>query len=735
MCSSNLEPRALAWLATLALGGVACSTPAAMFARAAAAERERRAAESYVYASAVAPGTVPLWAIHVARPELDETATLEALEARLTGELAEDELPELFVPPEQLGALAVRELQQGHVFDAAILLALASHRRFQQAEVAYAHGMRHGLRTARQHFDYRSGLNEAAYREYVEHEAQVFRDARFDEEIERISAKQGLAIDERSVADDLMRLVMGNISDPDAASRAIKQREAVMATPAAEKLFHPELASSLHRYLVARARLEDGPEQRARASVAYRYLARVPLRAFRFSALQTVNRPFDGLVIRAGVSLYGQEPARLAELLRSVRGETRAHVAIILGLSGDITRIRELQQSYDLEPDRRVRLALAFALLRLGEHQHLTTLQAGLRDPDPKVIEYATVLVRWLPHDLELEFSEELLADVATNESLETGARWLAASVLCELGARRPLSEESLRRVLNVAREVRDNHEQLELVSRTFATLQQLDRTRVLAELRKKGALVEPWLARLAEVALPADLPFLDALMRNHAFREHRLQLLHIAAVIPGARAQTLIQRWFADYRSLRTSILLRLIMRKDLDKQRLRELTSVVGGAHQFMFALASGEGKLRDAAKYASSDDAEERHIGMLALRLFGGAVYREVLWPNASFHDARYYPAEVRLRQLALATLVDLELNRSDLPRAGQPAAEGLALEMISPLIGERIAPPAPRLPDPPSELRLRPPAEVEADPRSLQLIRASGFKGKRLQLAPP
>lgn len=148
MFSSNPDKWFLAFVAALALSGVACS-PASMFARAAAANRER-----YGYGTAASPGGVPSWAIHVARPKLDGGATLDTLEARLIRELTEDKILEVFVSPEQLGAVAVRELQKGHPFDAAALLALASYRRFQQAEAAYDYGLTDGLRVARERVGY-----------------------------------------------------------------------------------------------------------------------------------------------------------------------------------------------------------------------------------------------------------------------------------------------------------------------------------------------------------------------------------------------------------------------------------------------------------------------------------------------------------------------------------------------------------------------------------------------------
>lgn len=387
------------------------------------------------------------------------------------------------------------------------------------------------------------------------------------------------------------------------------------------------------------------------------------------------------------------------------------------------------------EPDPRVRLAIEFALLRLGESRYLAALQAGLRDSDTRLVEYATILTHWLPYDLELEFSEESLSEVVTNKALPVGLRFVAVLIFLEIGAKRPLSEQTLQLLLNFVREIRDKPEPLELFARGFAKLEQLDRARVLVELRKSNALVEPWLERFAKLALPADLVLLDKLFRSGAYTTPHLHVARVAAAIPGADAQTTLQRWFADYPRLRTSILFLLILRPDVDKPRLHHLLSRIGGAHEFTFALASGEASLRAAARYTSGSNIEERQEVMLALRFFGSTLYRKMLWPSASYYDDRSYPAEVRVRQLALTALIDLELNRSDRPVAAQPAAEGLALEMTSELIDERGSFPLPQLPEPSGELHLRAPAEVRGDPLSIEAIRAGALRGNHARLTPP
>jgi hypothetical protein len=85
---------------------------------------------------------LPAWAIHIAAPQsLTPESTPEQIET-LRHELLEPALRAgtPYTSPEQIAAMAAAELSHGHEWDAALLLAIASFRYRQQADLAVALG-------------------------------------------------------------------------------------------------------------------------------------------------------------------------------------------------------------------------------------------------------------------------------------------------------------------------------------------------------------------------------------------------------------------------------------------------------------------------------------------------------------------------------------------------------------------------------------------------------------------
>jgi len=76
---------------------------------------------------------VPTWAMHVQPGAVDADALPTDVAARLAYELGFPRLARGHLAPEQLGVVAVRELEQGRLADAALWLSIATYRYHQES--------------------------------------------------------------------------------------------------------------------------------------------------------------------------------------------------------------------------------------------------------------------------------------------------------------------------------------------------------------------------------------------------------------------------------------------------------------------------------------------------------------------------------------------------------------------------------------------------------------------------
>jgi hypothetical protein len=199
-------------------------------------------------------------------------------------------------------------------------------------------------------------------------------------------------------------------------------------------------------------------------------------------------------------------------------------------------------------------------------------------------------------------------------------------------------------------------------LSAAFGELKQFDRARVLNAIRN-GSRAHAWLARLATIAQASDLAFLDALFSQLDQPAKRAWLITAATRVPGAQAQALLEDWFDRYEDLDVPIALHLVLRPDVDKHRLLELRDRFDDRPaSAILDLALGHSDVMTRlSRWLHSDNPQQRYAGALAIKVLGGPEYRSLLWLNAGYQDDRYYPSDVKLRNVALSALVDVELNR--------------------------------------------------------------------------
>jgi hypothetical protein len=249
----------------------------------------------------------------------------------------------------------------------------------------------------------------------------------------------------------------------------------------------------------------------------------------------------------------------------------------------------------------------------------------------------------------------------------------MAARLLCDIGRITKLEAASLVSILSVVERLervpdQEGEPAAEHLSTEFAELEQLDRGQALAAVRRRSQALQPWLARLSKLATKGDLVQLDALMRQHAEPRYRRWLLAAAARVPGPEAQAMIEAWYSRYEMLRMPIAIQLVLRPDVDKQRLVALSERFDddpSSALFDVALSRAPARKR-LSEYLRSDEPHERFAAMIVVKLVGGPEYRPALWRNTRYHDDRFYPEDVKIRQLALSALIDIDLNRRRAPR---------------------------------------------------------------------
>ncbi|HKP62306.1 MAG TPA: hypothetical protein VJV78_36485 [Polyangiales bacterium] len=617
-----------------------------------------------VAACSSAPRPVARWAKHIKSPKVDAEATLDAYESVLVGELKSGVYRPLHdTPPEQIAVLAVHELQLDHPWDAAVLLALASYRRREQAWATRVYGNTQGWQMATEGSHGR--IERKEYDDFLNNELRALYASTFDDALGRISSKVGAPIWKQDVDRDTQRLVTGHAGDAAGVEQALYERAQVLAAPPPERVVHSQLADALREYLRASVKMHRSKnDENDLADSAANYLAEVPLLSFRRASLQSAAYVFSGSIVRAGLFLYKQSPEDVSAALRMNRFASRAHAAVILGMVGDPAYVPELQAGWEKEQLKLTRLSFAFALAALGDKERAADLLAAARSSDPDVVEHAVTLIDWLPEAARSFEVEPLMADVLRGKDATWTARYLAMVELRNLSKERALSDATLRAVLDVTYQLRDKPDELEAIAEMVGELAQLDRARVLRALHASQQPLEPWLARFVRVAQPSDLPQIEAWLDDSDYEKAHAMLVRAAARIPGEKAQSWLEKWLVEYPELDRTIAWGLSIHEKADKQRLLALleqSDLPAGALILELALDRPSAGPR-LSKFLSSSDLDERISATLAIQLFGTPQHADGVWQNIAFHDARYYLHDLRLRQMSLCALLDVELNRT-------------------------------------------------------------------------
>ena len=617
----------------------------------------------------MATAGVPTWAMHVQPAPVDVSLETSALAAHVAGELRQPELRQGHVPPEQIALVAVQELRARRLADAGLWLSIATYRYHQEALLAGSAGTA-GFATLP------PGVREADYEKLVIAEIKGFAGLDFVDELEVIQARiRGRDEVETALQEQLTGL--GKTSPIDRESlRDVLAELRPNAVPAAEVTHYPALVDAYRNRL-----RDDFRRRRDDRSSAY-YLAWTPVGALQADAVFAAVSHFEpGLCSGVVLGFPAQRPAMIAAL-DNKRPEVRANAAAILGLAPSEETRPLLEARLAAESDARVKLVLAFSLIRHGVPEHLTTLTAAVASCATSTCVLPASLIQWLPLSARPDINQASFVRILADTRMERRARYFAAAVLRDIGHEKTLDPATIEALIVVGRQ-KGNERLFEMVIEALDEAPGLSRAMVVARLTPQSEAAQyqdvlypaPLLARLAKISLAEDLPLLKRMMERfgNAAEVEAHYVVDAALRIPGEQAGDILGNWYVRFAGLRPHIAFGLAVRQGFPRDRLDRLVARGDARTRIIVKTIQrapdAQATLLNYLVNGSPDD--KFHAASLAA--MGEPAGLDVPLRNLlTFHDARYYPSDAFLRHAAMASLVRLALiaSRPD-PATPRPA----------------------------------------------------------------
>lgn len=621
---------------------------------------------------------VPSWAMHVRPARWNPAVLNQAPRAQLLQEMAKPGLADGHMSPEQIGVVAVREIELGHPGDAALWLAIASYRYHQEAMHAVSAGSA-GL--ADLPFD----VNPRAYRDLVSAEIDRYARLHFHRELEVLTERiQGRGGADSALQDQMTALGKSSAIDRESLRDVLAELRpsagATVTSPA-----NAPLAEAFRRRLLADFELNQDDYAPGF------YLGRTPLASLQKDAL-FATRTFFEAALCAGVAegFPAHRSTVVQALTTSPRPQIRANAAAILGLAPSAETRPLLEAQLARETNRLTKLALAFALVHHGQAEHLVALTAELQTCRAGMCALPASLIQWLPEAQKDEVDEALLARLVASTSFEPRARMFAAAALRDRGRRKPLQAATIEALLVTARQRGEEGE--------FAAPVAVDAVReseilahddVVARISPDGAaefkrdrtFPGPLLARLSVVSVEDDLPLLRRMMDRFGVRRGPEADFIIAAAARLTRpaVDAVLVNWFNQHERLRPQLAGVLATRKSVSPVLLERLLAKSDARTRIVAQLAA------DAPEAASTvlrylQNAEIDDL-WAAAELAGATAQvsaRQRLHGLLNYTDARFYPNDVLVRHAAMAALVRIALVMTKAPGSpvGAPAPTGPA-----------------------------------------------------------
>ena len=609
---------------------------------------------------------VPSWAMHVRPAAVDPTLDNRSLTARVARELEQPELRQEHVAPEQIALVAVEELRAQRFADAGLWLSIASYRYHQEALLAASAGQT-GFATLP------PGVRADAYEKLVIAEIKGFGSLDFVDEMQAIHARmRGRGEVEAALQEELTGLGKSSAIDRESLRDVLAELRP-NAGSASDVTHYPELVDVFRRRL-----LDDSRRRRADRSPSV-YLAWTPIGALQADAVLAAVSAFEPGICK-GVALAFPAPRQaMIAALDHKRPETRANAAATLGLAPSEETKPLLEARLRTESDPRVKLALAFALIRHGVPEHLTTLTAAVASCAPATCALPAALIQWLPPSARPNLDQAVFARIVADTRMDKRARFFSAAILHDIDHEKPLDPATIEALIVAGRQ-KDDERLFEEVMEAIEDASGLSRATVVARLNSQSEASQyqdvlypvPLLARLAKVSLAEDLPLIKRMMERFgstgSVEAH--YVVEAAFHIPGGPATDVLQNWYIRHVSLRPHIGLGLARRQGYPREWLDRLA-------------ARGDARTKIIVKTAvHAPDAQATLLGYLVkgtaeekfqaatLAWFGSPAGLDPPLRNLlTFHDARYYPGDAFLRHAAMASFVRLALIAS-LPAPATP-----------------------------------------------------------------
>jgi hypothetical protein len=618
---------------------------------------------------------VPGWAMHVRPAPVEAALDTNTVTARVTGELEQPELRQGHVSPEQIALVALQELRARRLADAGLWLAIATYRYHQEALLAAVSGQA-GFKTLP------PNVRVDVYTKLVIAEITQFGALEFFDELEVIQAR----LRGRDEVETAMQEQLTGLGKTDPIEReALRDVLAELrpnAGAAAEETRYPRLVEAFRRRL-----LDDFNRRGDDRSPAY-HLASTPIGALQGAAVRAAVSHFEPSVCGgAALAFPAQRPTIIAALDHG-RSEVRANAAATLGFAPSEETRPQLEARLAKETDARVKLALAFALIRHGVPEHVPALTAAVESCEPKSCALPAALIQWLPLSAREELEQAPFARIVADTRMTVRARYFAAAILRDIGHDEPLESASIEALIAAGRQKGDELRLPAMAIEAMEDAQSLTRETVLARLaeRPRSAQTQdvlfpaPLLARLAKVSVAEDLPLLKRMMQRfgEAAGVEAHTLVEAALHIPGGPAADVLGNWYVRYTGLQTHIAFGLASRDGFPRDRLMRLVARGDARTQIVVKTVLQEPDARDTLlRYLINGSPQEQLEAASLAALSGQAGLDEPLHRLLGFRDARYYPNDALIRHAAMASLVRLALIASrPAPAKPRPPRDGSA-----------------------------------------------------------
>lgn len=636
--------------------------------------RSRVGLLSLVLASGCATSQgVPNWARHVRPADVEVDAPTDDLSARLLDELAVPTLLDEHLAPEQIALVSVREIAAGHQVDGALWLAIGSYRYHQETREAVNRG-RAGFQ------DLPANVRVNAYADLVRAEIDRYSSLGFNRELVALDARvYGRGAAEKELQEQLTAL--GKTTPIERESLRDALWELRPSTAAVEGSRYPQLVEAFHRRLLADARAEPRDEHPAI------YLARTPVAALQVDAVQTTFSYFEPTACASVAEGFPSLRPAMVAALASPRPQTRSNAAAVLGMAPSNETRAVLEARLADEPDARVKLVIAYALVHHGVASQLSALTEALQSCQGPACTLPVMLLQWLPASSKGELDQASLARILLGNQYEPRAHLFAAAALRDLGHQKALDPATVEALIVAARRRANFAEEYTAIPAfdAIADAAVLSRAEVVARIKGRDQTAPtarqdllfpgPLAARLARVAIAEDLPLLVQLMeRVAAVKGPEADVVVEAALhVPGAEAEAVLTNWFNRYDGLRVHIAVGLLARTGFPRDRLDGMVAR-GGARSRIIVKAIVHAPDVGATLIDALDNGG---IGdKLAAAEIAGTVGQPGPEPSLrralGYSDGRYYPNDALVRHAAMQSLVRIALGvAKPSPVAGAPA----------------------------------------------------------------